>query len=87
MKSIAEFFARIQGKQAQKIALYINTQEIIAKEARIDVPIESITFSGKTLSLKGLDQAAKSVIFIKKSGILRQIKEKLPNIIVEDIRA
>lgn len=86
MKSIADFFSRIQGKQAQKILLYSLIKEAVSNRAGIDTPLESIAISGKILTLKGLDQAAKSVIFIKKAAIIDEINKKMNHPAISDIR-
>jgi hypothetical protein len=86
MKKISEFFAKIQNKQAQKIVIYSIAKEAILNITKIDIPISSIGFSGRVLTLKGIDQAAKSVIFIKKAAILKEIKDKFPRQEVVDIR-
>ncbi|MFA6432830.1 MAG: hypothetical protein WCV82_03410 [Candidatus Paceibacterota bacterium] len=87
MKSIAEFFSKIQSKQAQKILIYTIAKEAIFSISKIDIPIGSITFSGKNIILSGLDQTSKSVIFIKKTAIIGEMNKKLPNMAVVDIRA
>ena len=86
MNSIGSFFSRIQGVFAGKIVLYSSAQEIIKKVAGIEVPLEALSFSGKSLIIKGLDQAARSVIFIKKSAILKELNQKIPGRVIEDIR-
>ncbi|MDB5238830.1 MAG: hypothetical protein JWO00_165 [Candidatus Parcubacteria bacterium] len=86
MKSIGEFFARIRNKQTDEIRLRLSVQEIIEKYAKTKLPFDAISFSIKTISIKGLSQGAKSAIFIKKPVILKELAEKVPNRPIEYIR-
>lgn len=86
MQNISEFFSKILGKHAKEVHLRTVIQEILKKYIRTDLPLESIILSGGVLSLKGIDQTAKSVIFIKKATILKELNEKSLGRIVSDIR-
>ena len=86
MKSISEFFSRILGKQGEEMRLRLAFQEIIEKYAKTKVPFDAISFSIKTVSIKGLSQGAKSAIFIKKPAMLKEIAERVPNRPIENIQ-
>ncbi len=86
MKSIGEFFARIRGKQGDEMRLRLTIQEIIEKYAKVKVPFDAVTFSIKTLSIKGLSQGAKSTLFTKKLSILKELGERVPNRPIENLR-
>lgn len=86
MKSIREFFARIQNRQFQEIQLRASISDAVTKHTRVVLPPDSISFSPKVLVLKGLNQSAKSAIFIKKTYILKDLNEILPARMIADIR-
>jgi hypothetical protein len=86
MKSIGEFFARIRNKQMDELRLRLAIQEIIEKYAKVKPAFDDISFSIKTVSIKGLSQAAKSHLFVKKIAILKEIEEKVPVKKIENIR-
>jgi hypothetical protein len=86
MRSIAEFFKNIKSRQARTAHLRAVVQEAVEKHAHISVPLEAIDLSVGTAVLRGLGQTAKSVIFIKKPAIMEEIKARLDNGAIVDIR-
>lgn len=87
MQNISEFFSRILGKHAKEVHLRTVVQEALKKYIKTDLPLESIVISGGILNLKNLDQTTKSVIFIKKAAILKDLNERSLGMIVSDIRS
>ena len=87
MKSIAEFFKNIKGRQARAVHLRMVVKEAVEKYAHVSVPLEAIDLSSGTAVLKGLDQTAKSVVFIKKTAILAEIGARPDTQSVVDIRS
>ncbi len=85
MKGIAEFFARIQNKQAQEIMCRKAGQEAL-KTVGIDVEIGDIGFKGSTLTLKRLSQTAKTQLFIKKAFVLKEIAARPVGRTITEIR-
>ena len=85
MKNISEFFARIQGKFGTEIRLRLAVQEIIERYTKIKLPLDAISFSIKTVNIKGLNQGAKSFLFTKKTAILKELSEKVPSRVIENI--
>ncbi len=86
MRSIGEFFAKIQKVQTAKLFAYKAAADSIKKAAGIEIKISSIAFKGRHLVLKGLSSGEKSHIFMKKSAILKEIEGQKLSRIVEDIR-
>lgn len=86
MRSIAEFFKNIKSRQARSAHLRTVVQEAVERHARVTLPLEAISLLAGTAVLKGVDQTAKSVIFIKKPAILEEIKAKSNGGAVVDIR-
>ena len=86
MKSIGEFFARIRGKQMDEMRLRLCIQEIIEKYTKVKLSFDDISFSIKSVSVKGLGQAAKSAVFVKKTAILKEIGDKVPSRQIDDIK-
>lgn len=86
MKSIGEFFAKIQGRQAQKILIYKIVQEAVNKQVNVDLDLAAVSFKAKSVVIKGLSQTAKNQLFIKKPAILKEINSRSAPRIVEDMR-
>ncbi|MGC9605376.1 MAG: hypothetical protein ABSF56_01275 [Minisyncoccia bacterium] len=86
MKSISEFFENIRTRQARTARLCTVVQGAVEEHAHIPVQLEAISFSGRTAVIRGLDQTAKSVVFVKKTAILAEIGAKLGDRSVVDIR-
>jgi hypothetical protein len=85
VKSIGEFFARIRNKHLDEMRLRLTVQEIIEKHAKTKPSPDSISFSTRSVSVKGLSQAAKSVIFVKKTAILKELNDNFPGRSIENI--
>lgn len=86
MRSIAEFFSRIQNKQARELFIFKVVQEAVKKHAGIDLDLASISFKAGTAMIRGLGQTAKSQIFTKKPLILGEIAGQPTSRLVSDIR-
>jgi hypothetical protein len=86
MFSIAKFFERIQNAQAKEVFLLKAIQDALKKHVGIDIPIENISCKSDSVSLKNVNSAAKSAIFIKKAAILKEINEVQQMRVVKDIR-
>jgi hypothetical protein len=72
MKSIGEFFARVRTGHAKEIYRRTTAQSAVKKYSGVDIPVEQISFSGKSLVLEGLSQEAKSTLFVKTQAILAE---------------
>lgn len=86
MRSIGEFFSRIQNVQAAKLFAYKVVADSIKKAAGIDLKISGIAFKGRHLVLRGLSSVEKSHIFMKRSAILKEIEMQKLSRVIEDIR-
>jgi len=84
MRSISEFFSKIQNRHAKGLFAIKSVQDSIKARAGVDVEASSVSFKGRVIALRGLSQSAKSQIYIKKSAILADISSQAH--IIEDIR-
>jgi len=73
MRSIGDFFKKIQNTRASGFFLQSVVSEIVKKITHITVPPESIHISSSKVILNGISQAARSEIFIKREVILKEI--------------
>jgi len=85
MKGIGELFGLIKNRYAKEAYLRSIVKEIVSVQAKVELPIEKISFRNGKVLLKGLDQASKSSIFVKKQAILSGLKEKLPDTVINDV--
>ena len=86
MIGIAELLGRMRNIQARESLFRLAIQAALKKEVGLDVPLESISPKGTTVVLKGVDQAARSTIFIKKESILNEINTAQAARTITDIR-
>lgn len=86
MNNIAEFFRKITGRHAAEVMLRTTVQDAIKQHTSIPVPLEAISFRSTSVLLQNINQTAKSVIFIKKPQIVRDINRAQTVRIVTDIR-
>lgn len=85
MKSLAGFFNKFQGKVASQIQAYDLIIEIIRKHTKVDLEMKDIKISAGELILK-TSSMIKNEIYIKKAPILKEIKQKVRGININDIR-
>ena len=86
MKRISEFLARFRNIQARESLIRLAIQQALKSRLVLEVPLESISCKGATITLKGVDQTARSAIFIKKEAILKEINGLQSIRIIKDIR-
>jgi len=86
MKSISEFFGRFRNIQVRESLVRLAVQQALKSRLVLEVPLESISCKGATVTLKGIDQAARSALFIKKESILKEINGLQTVRIIRDIR-
>ena len=86
MKRISEFFERIRNIHAREALVRIAAQQALKTQLLIEVGLESISCKGDAIALKGIDQSARSALFIKKESILKEINEAQTVRIIRDIR-
>lgn len=86
INKIGDFFKRIQNLHTKEIFVRTIIKESIKKTTSVDIPVENIVFSGSTASLKGISQAARSAIFIKKHKILEDINSSQDVRKIQDIK-
>ena len=60
--------------------------EAVKKHTNIDISAEAVSFSSGAAIIKGIPQAGRSVIFIKKESILLDINNAQNERVVTDIR-
>ena len=73
MKRISELLGRMIGIQARESLVLIAVQQALKSRLSLEVPLEAISCKGATVTLKGIDQSARSALFIKKETILKEI--------------
>ena len=73
MLGIGEFFKKIRNAQTREILIRSDIQKAIHGATGVDIPIESILIKIREISLKGISSDIKSVIYIKKTTLLKQI--------------
>ena len=86
MKSISELLGRIRNIQARESLVRLAVQETLKKQLSFEIPLEAISCKGAAVSLKGIDQAARSALFIKKESILKEINAAQSVRVIQDIR-
>ena len=75
MFGISGFFKNIQNSFTKEVVLRTKIKETIKIHTKADIPIENISCKNGVINLKNTSSAALSVIFIKKSQILNDLKE------------
>jgi hypothetical protein len=86
MKNISEFFKRIGGIQAKQIALRASIQAAVKESIGLEIPLGDISVRSGSVTLKGLSQSARSVLFIHKLKILTTINDLQSIEKITDIR-
>jgi hypothetical protein len=86
MLSIGKFFERIQSARTKELYIRSVIQGAIKKNTAADIPLDAISFRSSTANLKNINQSLRSIIFIKKGQILRDINSEQNIRRVEDIR-
>ena len=74
MFGIGKFFSKIQGAYAKEILVRKEIQSALKKVAGINVKIEDISFKDSVVELKGISSTAKSVLYTKKSAVLKELE-------------
>jgi hypothetical protein len=85
MKRVSEFFGRIRNLQAREALVRLAVQQALKNRLTLEIPMGSISYKGATVILKGIDQAARSALFIKKASILKEINTSQSVRTIEDI--
>ncbi len=86
MLSIKSFFEKIQNVRTKELFVRSTISDVIKKLTSIEISPENISFSSSTLHLKGINQSARSVIFIKKTNLIKEINDAQSAKVVTDIR-
>ncbi len=86
MFGIGEFFKKIQGTFAKEVLLRDAIRQAVLHQTGGDVPIHSISFKSDAIILSNVSQSLKSVVYIKKRSILKEIAEKQNIKVLNDIR-
>jgi hypothetical protein len=84
MKSVKVFFDKFNNTALKEISKRTIISEIIKREAKVLIPIESISFISNGIKLK-LNPTEKNQVFIKKEKIIKLISNKIPNLIIKEI--
>jgi hypothetical protein len=85
MKGISELFGRIRNRYIKEAYERSVVKEAVSSYAKVDLPLEDISFKAGAIVLKNLDQMSKSSVFIKKRSILGGLKEKNLSVAIDDI--
>ncbi|MFA6295643.1 MAG: hypothetical protein WC666_04520 [Candidatus Paceibacterota bacterium] len=86
MIGLGEFFKKVQNSFLKEVSLRTAIRDIIKKYTEADVSIENISYKNNIIILKDVSQTVRSVIFIKKQAILKEISEKQDIYKITDIR-
>lgn len=73
MRSIGEFFAKIQNARAREVMARSAICEAVKKAAGADIEPVAVSFKGGTAVISGLSSSAKAQLHIKKQAILSEI--------------
>lgn len=85
MFNIGQFLAKISDSRAKDILLRENARQTINKVAGTDLPNNSISIKSGIIYLSGIGYAVRSEIYIKKTNIIKTIKD-LHGTVIKDIR-
>ena len=85
MKNIGGFFEKFNSKITKEIQNLDFILKTIQKHTGISIPIENIKISNGVIQVKG-SGVEKNEIFIKKTRILKDLKEGLRGLTISDIR-
>jgi len=86
MFNIRDFLKKASGRQTKELFFRQTVQEVIKANLGVELPIEAISLRSSTIYLKNISQAARSVIFIKKTQILDQLNKKQDFYKINDLR-
>lgn len=75
MKSIGEFFSKIQNRHAKELFWRKVAADAVNRLMKTDIKSENVSFKSDKIHIKGLSQTAKSQFFIKKESIITEIKK------------
>ena len=86
MFGISGFFKNINNAFTKEIVLRTAVRDSIKKYANVDVALEDVDCKRAIVTLKKVNQAAFSTIFIKKQKILDEINNNQKIMIIKDLR-
>ena len=86
MFNIKDLLVRIQGARTQDSAIKGLVGAVLEEIAGIKVAEEDISYENGLVTVKNLDAASKSALFIKKLRVLQRLKEKSGEFPIVDIR-
>lgn len=87
MRSIGEFFAKIQNARAREVLARSTVCEAVKKAAGVDIGPAAVGFKGSTAVISGLSSTAKAQAHIKKQAILALIAaHPIAGRVVRDLR-
>ncbi len=86
MFNIGQFFKKFENARLKEVGFRIIVQKELKEIASIEVPIEAVSIKASVISLNGLSQGARSVIYIKKMAIIDAINREQRSYKVSDIR-
>lgn len=86
MHGIGDFFSRIRNVYAKEIFVRQAVLSAIKMHTGADIATDSIKFKNGTVVLGNINPALRSVIFIKKQHILKEIASKQQLRAISDIR-
>ncbi len=86
MFNIGQILNKVRALRESDIGIRTAIKNAVAKYTEIDVPVEHVQIKSGKATIKNISQAARSVVFMKKETILRDISETLQNNKVKDIQ-
>lgn len=85
MKGISDFFDKFKNKAVAQMQIYSVIKETIEKHTRASLEMKNISFKGGTVNV-ACSQVFKNEIYIKKQAILGELAQRLPNVVINDIK-
>lgn len=82
MKGIGDFLSRYLGLRPPGAAIADALREVLFGEFGVELPEDAVTISGTTAFIRA-PSVLKSEIALRKEGILRQVREKVGDGLVE----
>ncbi len=86
MFNISKFFNRVNSSFGKEIVLRTAICSAIKKHTGIEVGMGDLTIKSGIVNVKGISQGARSVLFIKKQQILKEVQGAQLSKAITDIR-
>lgn len=86
MYNIGEFFKRIQSVRMKNVLIQNTVAEVVREIVSYNIKPDDIVVSGTVVTLKGINSAVRSELFIKKAKLLEEINSRQTLKNITDLR-